>query len=84
MVEWEQLSGGAREQAAVVTGLAMAELAGEDGVPFWIDDSIVYTDDSRVEGLKELLAETSAQVIILTCRQELAQGLPAAAYSFER
>lgn len=78
MIPWEQLSGGAKEQAAVVTGLAIAELAGDGGVPFWIDDAIVFTDDDRVEGLKELLAESTAQVIVLTCRAELAEGLPAA------
>jgi uncharacterized protein YhaN len=81
MVPWEQLSGGAKEQAAVVTGLAIAELAGDGGVPFWIDDAIVYTDEDRVEGLKALLAATSAQVIVLTCRSELAMGLPGAAYT---
>jgi hypothetical protein len=38
----------------------------------------VFTDDDRVEALKGLLAETTAQVIVLTCRSELAEGLPAA------
>ena len=81
MVPWAQLSGGAKEQAAVVTGLAIAELAGDGGVPFWIDDAIVYTDDERVEGLKALLAATTAQVIVLTCRSELAMGLQSASYT---
>jgi hypothetical protein len=83
MVPWDHLSGGAKEQAAVVTGLAIAELAGDGGVPFWIDDAIVFTDDARVEGLKALLAATTAQVIVLTCRSELADGLPAATFSFD-
>ena len=82
MVPWGQLSGGAKEQAAVVTGLAIAELAGEGGVPFWIDDAIVFTDDDRIEGLKALLTATSAQVIVLTCRADLANGLPAATFAF--
>ena len=81
MVAWALLSGGAKEQAAVVTGLAIAELAGDGGVPFWIDDAIVFTDDVRVEGLKALLAATTAQVIVLTCRSELAEGLPAATFA---
>ncbi len=81
MVPYDQLSGGAKEQAAVVTGLAIAELAGDGGVPFWIDDAIVYTDGDRIEALKELLAATSAQVIVLTCRSELARGLPAAVFT---
>ncbi len=82
MILWGQLSGGAKEQAAVVVGLAIAELAGDGGVPFWIDDAIVFTDDDRVEGLKALLAESTAQVIVLTCRSELAEGLPAATFTF--
>ncbi len=81
MIPWGQLSGGAKEQAAVVTGLAIAELAGDGGVPFWIDDAIVFTDDDRVEGLKTLLAESTAQVIVLTCRSELAEGLPPATFN---
>ncbi len=81
MIPWGQLSGGAKEQAAVVTGLAIAELAGDGGVPFWIDDSIVFTDDERVARLKELLAESTAQVIVMTCRSELAEGLPAATFT---
>jgi uncharacterized protein YhaN len=64
----------------VVTGLAIAELAGAENVPFWIDDAIVYTDDDRVERLKALLTAKSARVIVLTCRSELAAGLPGAAY----
>ena len=68
----------------VVTGLAIAELAGDGGVPFWIDDAIVFTDDDRVEGLKALLAESTAQVIVLTCRSELADGPPAAALATGR
>jgi len=81
MVGWAALSGGAKEQAAVVTGLAIAELAGDGGVPLWIDDAIVFTDDARVERLKELLVATTAQVIVLTCRSELAAGLPAATFT---
>ncbi len=81
MIPWAQLSGGAKEQAAVVTGLAIAELAGDGGVPFWIDDAIVFTDEERVEALMSLLNETTAQVIVLTCRRELAAGLPRAELS---
>jgi hypothetical protein len=41
----------------------------------------VFTDDVRVESLKALLAATTAQVIVLTCRSELAEGLPAATFA---
>lgn len=32
-------------------------------------------DDDRVEALTGILAATTAQVIVLTCRSELADGL---------
>jgi hypothetical protein len=41
----------------------------------------VFTDDDRVEELKALLAESTAQVIVLTCRSELADGLPGATFT---
>ena len=70
MIPCALLSGAAKAWEAVITGLAIAELAGDGGVPFWIDDAIVFTDDDRVEGLKALLAESTAQVIVLTGRVE--------------
>lgn len=65
---WDQLSAGAREQLAILAGLAAAQLAGGDGVPFVIDDALGYTDPTRLERLGEVLDRTSgAQVIVLTC-----------------
>lgn len=77
-VPWPALSVGAREQLTVLTGLAMAELAGEDGVPFLLDDAIVHSDAERARALARLLSRTSAQVIVLTCREELLGTLPRA------
>jgi hypothetical protein len=63
-----QLSAGAREQLAILAGLAAAQLAGSDGVPFVIDDALGYTDPARLERLGEVLGGTAdAQVIVLTC-----------------
>ncbi len=65
---WAQLSAGAREQLAILAGLAAAQLAGGDGVPFVIDDALGYTDPTRLERLGEVLDRTTdAQVIVLTC-----------------
>lgn len=75
---WKALSVGAREQLTIVTGLAMAELAGDDGVPFLLDDAIVHSDADRAGALGALLAGTSAQVVVLTCREELLGALPIA------
>ncbi len=65
---WEQLSAGAREQLAILSALAAAQLAGGDGVPFVLDDALGYTDPLRLERLGALLGQTTdAQVIVLTC-----------------
>ncbi len=65
---WGQLSAGAREQLAILSGLAAAQLAGDDGVPFVLDDVLGYTDPERIARLGALLGRTQgAQVIVLTC-----------------
>jgi DNA repair exonuclease SbcCD ATPase subunit len=65
---WEALSVGAREQLAILTALAAAELAGSDGVPFVLDDALGSTDPQRRERLGAVLGTvTDAQVIVLTC-----------------
>lgn len=67
-LDWDQLSAGAREQLAILTALAAARLAGEDGVPFVLDDALGYTDPERLARLGQLLGRTEgAQVIVLTC-----------------
>ena len=71
----EALSGGAREQLAVLGRLAAASLVatGEGGgAPVIIDDALGYSDPSRLEGLGAALAEAgeSCQVIVLTCVPE--------------
>lgn len=67
-LEWGQLSAGAREQLAILSGLAAARIAGDDGVPFILDDALGYTDPGRLERLGALLGQVSdVQVIVLTC-----------------
>ncbi|CAN5913061.1 AAA family ATPase [soil metagenome] len=67
-LDWDQLSAGAREQLAILTALAAARLAGDDGAPFVLDDALGYTDPVRLERLGQLLGRTEgAQVIVLTC-----------------
>ncbi len=68
---WDQLSAGAREQLAILTALAAADLAGRDGsdgVPLVLDDTLGYTDPSRLERLGAVLgAVQGPQVLVLTC-----------------
>lgn len=69
-VPYEALSGGAREQLAVIGRLAAASLVSADGgAPVIIDDALGYSDPSRLEGLGAALASagSGAQVIVLTC-----------------
>lgn len=69
-VPYDALSGGAREQLAVIGRLAAAALvAGDGGAPVIIDDALGYSDAGRLEGLGAALAlaGSRSQVIVLTC-----------------
>ncbi|MBK1727211.1 AAA family ATPase [Halorhodospira neutriphila] len=68
-----QLSIGAREQVAVLTRLAFADLlaeAGGEAPPVILDDALVYADQERFDTMKHLLARSAQrhQVLVLTCR----------------
>jgi len=66
------LSRGTQEQLAVLTRLAFADMLLEQGVPvsLILDDPLVYSDDTRLDLMTEVLTEaaTRMQVILLTCR----------------
>ncbi len=71
------LSGGAREQLAIIGRLAAAGIAagtdgGDGAVPVIMDDVLGFTDASRLEGLGAALvaAGERTQVIVLTCAPE--------------
>ena len=66
------LSRGTQEQLAVLTRLAFANMLLEQGMPvsLILDDPLVYSDDTRLDLMTEILTEaaTRMQVILLTCR----------------
>ena len=66
------LSRGTQEQLAVLTRLAFADMLLEQGAPvsLILDDPLVYSDDTRLDIMTEILTEaaTRMQVILLTCR----------------
>lgn len=66
------LSKGTQEQLAVLTRLAFADMLLEQGAPvsLILDDPLVYSDDTRLDLMTEVLTEaaTRMQVILLTCR----------------
>jgi len=72
-LQFDTLSGGAREQVAAAMRLAMAEVlaADQDGcLPVVFDDAFAYSDPDRVQTLQRMLdlaAARGLQVIVLTC-----------------
>ncbi len=67
------LSGGTREQVAILTRLAFARLFASAGrpVPLILDDALVHSDDDRIEAMFTALHRTARdqQILVLTCRQ---------------
>ena len=67
------LSGGTREQIAILTRLAFARLYARAGqsVPVILDDALVHSDDDRIEAMFTALHRIARdqQILVLTCRQ---------------
>jgi hypothetical protein len=67
------LSVGAREQVAVVTRLALADMLLSAGQPSAVilDDALVNTDEGRLERMHLVLQKASdaLQILVLTCRE---------------
>lgn len=69
-VPFDGLSGGAKEQLALIARIACALLVADDGgVPVLIDDALGYSDATRLQAIGALLAFAGrrCQVIVLTC-----------------
>lgn len=73
------LSGGTREQLAVLTRLGFGRLLADRGqaAPVILDDALVYSDDERIERLFGVLRAASEhhQVIVMTCRSRVFETL---------
>ena len=76
-----RLSGGTREQIAILTRLAFARLLARTGraTPVILDDAVVYADDARFASILDAIAVVAAdvQIIVLTCRERSFAGVPA-------
>ena len=74
------LSRGTQEQLAVLTRIAFADMLLEQGLPvsLILDDPLVYSDDTRLDLITEILTEvaTRMQVILLTCRDRAFRHVP--------
>lgn len=80
-LEYDQLSGGAREQLGVIGRLACAQLAAQQGgVPVVLDDAFGFADPDRLERMGALLGRVAAtcQVVLLTCDPARARNFPGA------
>ena len=77
---FEELSGGAQEQLALLTRIGLAEvLAGAGTLPLVLDDSLVNTDPERIRQIHRLLfrAAERLQVVVFSCHDVLFDGLGA-------
>ncbi|MCV7195968.1 AAA family ATPase [Mycobacterium angelicum] len=80
-VPYESLSGGAKEQLAILARLAGAVLvAKEDTVPVVIDDALGFSDPGRLARMGEVFDDVGAsgQVIVLTCSPDRYEGVKSA------
>ena len=65
----ESLSGGAKEQLAILTRFAIAKMVDDEGVPVIVDDALGSTDLHRLQLMSTLFSAVGkyAQVLVLTC-----------------
>lgn len=76
---FHHLSMGTQEQIAVLVRLAFAEMLVEQGHPATVvlDDALVFSDDRRIDRMFDILNRVArkVQIIVLTCREQLFEGL---------
>lgn len=74
-----RLSGGTREQIAVLTRLGFAQVMAAKGrhVPIVLDDALVYSDDDRIQKLFDAInvVANDVQIIAFSCRQKTFEAI---------
>lgn len=76
--EFAALSGGAREQLALLVRIGLAEVLGsEEPWPLVLDDALVNTDPARIRRVQRLLYQASRrmQILLFTCHGALFDAL---------
>ncbi len=77
--DFSVLSGGTREQIALMVRLAFARMLAKAGTPapVILDDGIVYTDDDRLERMFDALTRQAQdlQILVFSCRQRAFRDL---------
>lgn len=77
---FEELSGGAKEQLALLVRIGLAEVLGADEPwPLVLDDALVNTDPARIERVQRMLfrASKNMQILLFTCHGRLYDALGA-------
>ena len=78
---FDHLSMGTQEQIAVLVRLAFAEMLVDQGAPAAVilDDALVFSDDQRMRLMFDILSHAAqrVQIVVLTCREQLFEGLGA-------
>ncbi|UZD63304.1 ATP-binding protein [Brevibacterium sp. JSBI002] len=72
-VAFDALSGGTKEQLALIGRLAVATLVDADaGAPVILDDAFGFSDEQRLAALNVILGNVgrTSQVILLTCQPD--------------
>lgn len=77
-IDMGSLSGGAKEQLAILTRFAIAGLVQESGVPVIVDDALGSTDSTRLNLMSTLFAQVGkhSQVLVLTCMPQRYARVP--------
>lgn len=85
--DFDALSDGTREQVAILTRLAFAEMLLDQGRPALVvlDDALAYSDADRMERMFDVLTQAGArlQILVLTCRADLFGRLGGTALSLQ-
>jgi len=86
--DYSVLSGGTREQIALLVRLAFARMLAKTGspAPVILDDAIVYTDDDRIERMFDALTRQAQdlQILVFSCRQKAFRELGGRSLSITR
>ena len=70
-LDFDSLSEGAKEQMSMLVRLACAKLVDPvEGAPVVIDDALGHSDPQRLAKMRDALAASTGQVIVLTCFPE--------------
>lgn len=76
---FDDLSGGTKEQIAILTRLAFARLFSRQGrhMPIVLDDALIYSDDDRIIKMFTALTRVAKdqQILVFSCRQLAFQDL---------